>query len=116
MAKTRDFAAVIRRRLSQDKELARLVEEESLHADVATAIYKARTSAGLTQAQLAKRAGTQQSVVARLESTDYEGHSLSMLRRIAQALNKQLRLEFVEIPGVNGQMRTRRKAKSRRVG
>ena len=113
MAKTRDFAAVIRKKLSQDQDLAQRVEEESLNADVATAIYEARTSAGLTQSQLAKRVGTQQSVIARLESADYEGHSLTMLRRIAHALNKQLRLEFTDASRVKGAPPARQKARSR---
>jgi transcriptional regulator with XRE-family HTH domain len=58
-------------------------------------IYAARTAAGLTQKQLADLIGTQQSTtVARLEDADYEGHSLSMLRRIAEALNKRLVVRF----------------------
>ena len=50
-------------------------------------IYAARTAAGLTQKELARRIGTSQSVIARLEDADYKGHSLSMLRRIADALD-----------------------------
>jgi transcriptional regulator with XRE-family HTH domain len=46
----------------------------------------ARTGAGLTQRELAERIGTKQSVVGRMEDADYEGHSLSMLKRIADAV------------------------------
>jgi transcriptional regulator with XRE-family HTH domain len=40
----------------------------------------------LTQAQLAKRVGTTQSVISRLEDADYDDHSLAMLGRIARAV------------------------------
>ena len=53
-------------------------------------IYDLRTEAGLTQAQLAELVGTTQSAISRLEDTDYEGHSLSMLRKIARALGRRL--------------------------
>ncbi len=39
--------------------------------------------------------GTTQSVIARLESADYSGHSLKMLHRIARALDLRLELRFV---------------------
>jgi len=40
--------------------------------------------------------GTTQSVISRLEDSDYEGHSLSMLDKIARALNKQVKINVVE--------------------
>jgi transcriptional regulator with XRE-family HTH domain len=58
---------------------------------VAQLIYDARTKAGLTQKQLAGLIGTSQPNIARLEDADYEGHSLTMLQRIAKALNQRLR-------------------------
>lgn len=58
-------------------------------------IYEARDTAGLTQSQLAKRVHTTQSVISQLEDADYEGHSLSMLKRIAGALNLKLDIRFV---------------------
>ncbi len=66
------------------------LEAERVNADVAQMIYDLRTDAGLTQKQLAELIETTQSVVSRLEDADYEGHSLSMLRRIAKALDKKL--------------------------
>ena len=58
-------------------------------------IYEARTKAGLTQQQLAELVGTKQPVIARLEVADYEGHSLSMLQRVASALNQRLEMHLV---------------------
>ena len=40
---------------------------------------------------------TTQSVISRLEDADYEGHSLSMLSRVAQALNREVKIDLVPI-------------------
>ena len=72
---------------------ALLAEEES-RMDIAEQIYTLRTQAGLTQRALAEKIGTTASVICRLESADYEGHSLSMLRRIAAALDRRLKVSF----------------------
>jgi len=53
-----------------------------------------REKAGLTQAQLARKVGTQPSQISRIEDADYEGHSVDTLRRIATALHATLRIEF----------------------
>jgi transcriptional regulator with XRE-family HTH domain len=70
------------------------IEAERVNADIAQMIYDARIQAGLTQEELAKRVGTKQPVIARLEDADYQGHSLNMLQRIAKALNRTLRVEM----------------------
>jgi ribosome-binding protein aMBF1 (putative translation factor) len=71
------------------------VARERERLNVAQVIYDARTSAGLTQRQLAELIGTRQSVISRLEDADYAGHSLQMLERIARALDLELRVEMV---------------------
>jgi predicted transcriptional regulator len=60
-------------------------------------IYEARTSAGLSQKQLAELIGSKQPVIARLEDAEYEGHSLSMLQRIGTALAQRLEIRFVPV-------------------
>ena len=64
------------------------LEEARESAKIALTIYKLRTKAGLSQRELAALVGTSTSVICRLEDDDYEGHSLTMLRRIAKALNR----------------------------
>ncbi len=53
--------------------------------------------AGLTQTELAKLVGSKQPVIARLEDADYEGHSLTMLQRIAIALNQKVEIHLVPV-------------------
>ncbi len=55
--------------------------------------------AGLTQTELAKLIGSKQPVIARLEDADYEGHSLTMLQRIAIALNQRVEINFALVEG-----------------
>ena len=75
------------------------LEEERANAEVARKIFELRQKAGLTQQELAKLVGTTSSVICRLEDADYEGHSLSMLRRIAAALDKRVEIRFVSLKG-----------------
>ena len=62
--------------------------------DVALQIAALREQAGLSQKDLAKLLKTSQQQISRLESPGYEGHSLSMLRRVADALHARVRVVF----------------------
>lgn len=70
-------------------------EEEVLNAEIARKIYDLRTKAGLSQRELAKKVGTSASAICRLEDSDYDGHSLSMMKRIAEALDKRVEIRFL---------------------
>ena len=117
MAPTKNFADVLRAKLAADPVLAQAVENAAVNRRIAAEIYAARTAAGLSQAQLASLTGTTQSVIARLEDADYEGHSLTTLKKIARALGLQLRVEFIaaspEVAAVGRAARGRRKSHSR---
>ena len=78
-------------------KLREAVEEQKLNVRAAEMILAARERAMLTQAQLAKLIGTTQSVISRLEDADYEGRSLTMLQRIADALNHRLEVRLVPL-------------------
>lgn len=97
MAKTTDALKIIEKINRTDQELQEMVAEASINAHVAQLIYEARTKAGLTQQQLADLIGTKQSAIARLEDADYEGHSLSMLQKIARALNQRVEIQLTAI-------------------
>jgi transcriptional regulator with XRE-family HTH domain len=62
--------------------------------DVALQIAALREQAGLSQKELAKLLKTSQQQISRLESPCYEGHSLSTLRRVAEALHARVRVVF----------------------
>ncbi len=96
--RTTDAVEILHRRYyaGRPKRMAAL-EEERANADVARQICVLRTKAGLTQAQVAKLIGTTASVISRLEDANYEGHSLSMLRRIAAALQSRVEIRFVPL-------------------
>jgi predicted XRE-type DNA-binding protein len=95
MTKTNDALKILQRAIADDPELQEMVKEASINAQISLIIYDVRKQAGLTQKQLADLIGTTQSVIARLEDADYEGHSLSMLVRIAAALDRKLKIEML---------------------
>jgi predicted transcriptional regulator len=90
------FDILHRRYIGEDTERQVSLEVERVNAEVARTIYELRKKAGLTQKELAQMVGTTQSVISRLEDADYEGHSLSMLHRIAMALNRRLSVQMTE--------------------
>jgi ribosome-binding protein aMBF1 (putative translation factor) len=71
------------------REYDALEEEFAL----ATALIKARADAGLTQEEVAKRMGTTQSAVARLEA-GRSRPSVTTLAKFAKATGTRLRLSF----------------------
>ena len=60
--------------------------------DVAVQIAALRERAGLSQKDLARKLKTSQQQISRLESPDYEGHSLRVLRRVAKVLRARVRV------------------------
>ena len=64
------------------------------NAEIAQIVYQLRKAAGVTQRELAERVGTSPSAISRLEDADYDGHSLSMLNRVAEALGRRVELRF----------------------
>lgn len=60
--------------------------------EVALQIAALREKAGLSQKDLARKLKTSQQQISRLESPSYEGHSLSMLRRVAKILSAKVRV------------------------
>jgi ribosome-binding protein aMBF1 (putative translation factor) len=106
--RTSDATRILDRITAQDGALRETIESQKLNAAVAEMILAARERAGLTQGQLAKLVGTTQSAISRLEDADYEGHSLSMLRRIAEALHHRVEVRLVATSQV--QRRTAKRA------
>ena len=72
------------------------IEEEVINSRVAKMIYELRTDKGITQKALAKKINTTQSVISRLEDSDYKGHSLAMLQKICIALGRKINITIVK--------------------
>ena len=68
-------------------------EETRLEYEIARALIKARIEKKLTQAELARRMKTKQSVISRVENARTVP-SLSFLKRLAQVLNASLQIRF----------------------
>lgn len=92
MKKT-NFDNYLEQQLS-DPTVAARVERAGEAWDVALQIADLRRQAGLSQKELAKLLKTSQQQISRLESPSYEGHSLSMLRRVAEVLHARVRVVF----------------------
>src|SRR5947208_7947303 len=78
-----------------DSEFRHAFEQRRLIHEVAMAVKGMRQAAGLTQAQLAKRIGSSQPMIARIEKgLDQRTPQFDTLQRIAAALGRQLKLVF----------------------
>jgi DNA-binding XRE family transcriptional regulator len=93
---TTDAVGILHRRYYEGRP-GRIAQLEAARSEdeLARKISELREQAGLTQAKLAKIVGTTASVISRLEDSDYEGHSLTMLKRIAAAVDKRVEIRFV---------------------
>ncbi len=60
-------------------------------------IFLMREKTGMTQGELARRIGTRQSNVSRMERGEYN-FTVSMLEKIVEALNARLRIEITASP------------------
>src|SRR5713101_5870814 len=76
----------------QDPAFAARFQQAGEAWDVALQLAALREQAGLSQKELAARLKTSQQQISRLESPAYEGHSLSMLRRVAKVLKARVRV------------------------
>jgi transcriptional regulator with XRE-family HTH domain len=86
-------------------EVERIEREEFALLDI---LLKARREAGLSQAQVAERMGTQAPAVARLEralATGQHSPSVATLRKYARACGKRLVLDLEAAPPDQGQDR-----------
>ncbi|WP_372000908.1 helix-turn-helix transcriptional regulator [Tistrella mobilis] len=81
--------AEMKERLLQDPETQAEYDRLAPVYEIVTALIEARHAAGMTQAQVAEKMGTQQSVIARLE-TARRMPSLDMVTRYAAAIGSRL--------------------------
>jgi ribosome-binding protein aMBF1 (putative translation factor) len=87
----------LHRRWLKDPEYRGEFERLGPEFELARALIEARARAGLTQAQLAERMQTTQSVIARLESGRVRPSSAT-LERFARATGSRLKITFEPAP------------------
>lgn len=104
--RTDDAVSILHRRYVKDDPARKeALEQERSNAEIAFLVYDLRRQAGLSQRELAELVGTTQSVISRLEDADYDGHSLSMLRRIAAATKQTIAVVSVAEDPAKGAVR-----------
>jgi predicted transcriptional regulator len=84
----------LKQRLMRDAEFRAEYEKADAEFALVEALVTARTAAHLTQAELARRIGTTQSAIARLEGGGVTP-TLATLRRYAEATGNTLKVELV---------------------
>lgn len=81
--------------LADDQEILIEVMQQNTRKDVIEQYIRCRKALGITQAELARRAGVPRSNITRFESGSYNP-SLEMMVRIAAALGMKLQIGLVE--------------------
>lgn len=86
--------ADLKKKLMSNPEFREEYEKADVEFQLIEELVRARTKANLSQAELAKRIGTTQSAIARLEGGGVSP-SLSTLRRYAEATGSKLEINLV---------------------
>ena len=79
----------------KDPAVRKAYEEEGVFVELAIQVARLREQKGLTQRALAKRLHTSQQTISRLESPRNGSLSLKTLIKLAHALGKDLKVQFV---------------------
>ena len=81
------------KKLLKDKKFLKFAEGLEPEFILADSLIRVRKRQRLTQMQLAKKVGTKQPVISNLETASSKP-SISLLKRIAQALDSRLTVKF----------------------
>src|SRR4030042_3402867 len=94
MAKLKDFKT-LKDQWLKDVEVRKEYDALKAEFQLAEEIIKARAKAKMTQAELARRIGTKSTAISSLEAPNYGKASISMLKKVAQALGCELQIRLV---------------------
>jgi ribosome-binding protein aMBF1 (putative translation factor) len=78
----------------ENPEFKREWEDLDPEFQVLKAMIKAREKAGLSQTELARRVGTKQSVISRLERGGFSKATLETIKKVADALDMRLEIHL----------------------
>ena len=79
---------------AEGPEFRKAYEAEFGRLRLAHRIAELREQSGLTQAELARKVGTTQAGISRLENPNYRNYSLKTLEKVAHALGARLKVEL----------------------
>ncbi len=88
------------KRLREDEEFRREFFLAESSAEIARQLIKLRHARSLNQGDVAKRIGTGQSAISRIESADYRSWSFNTLRKVAEAMGARIRVLIEPIEDV----------------
>jgi len=94
MAKLKDFKK-LKDQWLKDPEVRKEYDALKAEFQIAEEIIRARAKAKITQTELARRIGTKSTAISRLESPNYGRASISILKKVAQALDCDLQIRLV---------------------
>ncbi len=78
----------------RNPEFKRAWEDLDPEFQVLKAMIKAREKTGISQAELARRVGTKQSVISRLERGAFSKATLETIKKMADALDMRLEIKL----------------------
>lgn len=80
-------------RLLKDRDIRRFYKELKPEFELVRVLIRKRLEGGFTQNELARKIGTKQSAISRLESGRYNP-TIGTLRKVAEALNADLKVSI----------------------
>ncbi len=83
----------VKKEMMKNPEFRRLYDEMAPQYELISEVIRKRIERKMTQAELAKKMGTKQSVISRLESGN-ANPTLSFMREVATALGSELKISF----------------------
>jgi len=84
------------RRQLRNREFRHAYADEHLNLSISTQIKTIREKQRMSQATLAEKLGTKQAGISRIENANYNGWSIAILRRVAEAFDLRLHVSFEE--------------------
>ncbi len=85
--------STLKKRLLKDPEIRKAYDDLEPEFALIESIIKKRIEKGMTQSALAKKVGTKQSAISRLESGS-SNPSFVFLKKVAKALGSRLKISF----------------------
>jgi DNA-binding Xre family transcriptional regulator len=94
-----EHVAQLKHQIAEYEKMKKVPLPRSLRArdphEISHQLVRLRIARGLTQAQLAARTGCKQADISRLEQEDYQGYTVSLLKKVAATLDADVELSFL---------------------